>query len=964
MSVLTVFLAPSGVSDSALAALGDLSAAGLIDEFAWLSDPVAPVESLYLVSGGSGRDVSLGELVTARRTTVLRVCVLVPVFGGHRRLSPAAEQSTVAQLQSTTGAATTVRVRALFALGSEIDEGDSVAVDGWHNILVSPEDARGPGYGAVPWPEHDGASGLGRFLGPAVASLAGLWRGVEHTPLDTQAPLPGHVVRLARSFYRKLDSAELEQRLRAAVLAQGRTLPLPSDQGSQIVPVSDVPAATSAMAGALWHKYAAVLRGERMQYQSSGTERIGAWQLITMFFGFLWASVRNAPAAWARGVVDSVSARLAAGVQNLAFDGAPNVAYEVVVNGRTASGGVAGWSDMGAATAQLNSLVGVGAHQLGGGDDLSQVWQDYAGGAFTLADAAQHVEGVPPIMVGPNRAVVTDVADLVPGPSRRFTAIPGPVAAAVRTDGVDATDPLGIVDLANRLAALQSDPDLALAARGTLDELHAWQRVLGRSYGVAVGERLKDAFLAALTDVRQLMQRVRNRPHLPDDSTESVPAYVKWIQFALLLLAGVGLGVAVFIGAVTHKDAADFPLWAMIVGGLTVLLALVAAVGIAVSKSPAGPNGPNGPRVGDDPFTAFGRWIQVWLVFYLIFVAVAAFLVYRDVHVWWTTALVCLGVGLVLLVSGALAFIKLHQRLFALLHQRRSVLGSYEIDVQNLRTALRDLGRLDQAYRQYLCWSRALGAFLEAPLGPNRQRRTDALPLAWGLPMSTGVGEVRPEPAVIDEVAFHLRHRLFRVGWISRYWKDLLLEALPPVPGGGLERGIDAVPFWRDQGMGTGTGLDGWSSALFRGELTSSGADAVWRSALAELGGPLNQVMPRLVAQVVPMGAPPSADGVSATDFLVGLDRPGAEPGSVNAALVTDSALTTGKTRIVPQTQAAAVVHVGLGRVCALTQFTDALSVDDLRVRGAVSGTGRSTGAPDAPGSSFTIPEFRGGGAF
>ena len=39
MSAFTVFIAPAGRADGVLAALGDLSAAGLIERFGWIADP-------------------------------------------------------------------------------------------------------------------------------------------------------------------------------------------------------------------------------------------------------------------------------------------------------------------------------------------------------------------------------------------------------------------------------------------------------------------------------------------------------------------------------------------------------------------------------------------------------------------------------------------------------------------------------------------------------------------------------------------------------------------------------------------------------------------------------------------------------------------------------------------------------------------------------------------------------------
>jgi hypothetical protein len=962
MTTLTVFLAPPGLADGALAALTDLSAAALVDEFAWVCAPNGGVDRLHLVAAGVGRDIQLGELVAARRTTALRICTLVPAVAGHRRLEVVDEHAAVTRLQNITGAQRVVRLRALLALGTEVDGAASdLAVDGWHNVLIAPEDARGPGYGAVPWDTDAGPAELGRCAAPGLAALTGLWRSLPHAPLDDQPPLPGHVLRLARSFYRRLDTAEVEQRLRAEVLAQGRVLPVPSDRGSQIVEVHDVGAATAAMAGALWRKHAWVLRGPRLPYRSAQTEQIGAWQVITMFFAFLWASLRNAPAAWARGVIDNVSSRVALGTAQLVFDGAPNVAFEVVVNGRTASGGYAGWADVGAATAQLTGAASGGEHQLTGHDDLSMVWQDFAAGAFTLADAGQRSVDLPPIKMGPMRAVVSGVADLVPGPAERFSALPGPVAAAVQTAGVDAADPLGIADLQNRLGELQGHADLALPARAALGDLDAWQRTGARSYGAAVGRQLAQAFYDARAEVQELLRRVQSPPRLPEETGGDTAAAIRWLQMLLLLLTGLALGAAVTLATLRHWDPA-FPLWATVIGGLTALLAVLVAIGMVAARSPSGK---------DDPNSAFGRWIQVWVVLYLVFVEVAIMLVDRDVHAWWTTLLVCLGVLVLLLVCSGIAFISTQRRLFALLHQRQSVAGRYEIDKQNLWTAARDLRRLTEAYRQYLSWSRAVGSFLQAPLGPDRSRREQRLRLSWGLPMSTGVATTNPPQPVVAEVAGHVRHQLFRPGWLSGSWENLLIGALPPLPGLS-ERGADASPFWREPGFGTGTPLDRWSTALYQGQVTSTGADMVWREALRLLAGPMNGLVPRLVGTVEQVGGA----AMPVAEFLVGLDGGAAPSGVFGDALFTDGAKASGKTRVAADGPPPQVMRDGLGLVCAVTQFSEALSLEELRSPATEAaaadaqwsgtpapepGVAPQRAAPPAARNPFQVPEFGGG---
>ena len=93
----------------------------------------------------------LDQFVTTQRTTMLRVCSLVPAYAGDRRLSILAELSAVSALATATAAGAVVRIRVCRPgpQGCATDIHGAV-VEGWHNIIVSPEDLRGPDFGRVP----------------------------------------------------------------------------------------------------------------------------------------------------------------------------------------------------------------------------------------------------------------------------------------------------------------------------------------------------------------------------------------------------------------------------------------------------------------------------------------------------------------------------------------------------------------------------------------------------------------------------------------------------------------------------------------------------------------------------------------------------------------------------------------------------------------------------------------------
>ncbi|MFT4201969.1 hypothetical protein [Gordonia sp. (in: high G+C Gram-positive bacteria)] len=864
MSALTVLIAPTGSAHSVLSALTDLSAAGMVDDFLWVADPSAQAQlaSVVLVSGGRARDVALPELVSARRTSLLRVCSVVPALPGERRLSVGDETGIADQLIRATGAGEVVRIRALVARGPVVGSPGEIAVPGWHNVIISPEDSRGPEFGRIPLGENPTADDLGRYAAPVIAGLAGLWRRLDHAPLDRLPVVPGQSVRLARSFYRSLRTDDVESALSSALLTNDGVLPLPSDQRSQVVYVADVATATATMADVFWRKHAAVLRGPRQAYAANPPQQIGALTVLRMFFAFVWASIRNAPAAWYRSVVDSVSSKIAVGVEQAVFQGQP-AAYQVVVNGRTSSGRVAGWADIGAASTALSGALFDPSGQLADADsDLSQVWQDYARSALTLADAGERSRDLPPIQVGSARAIVKHSAEVVPGPSAAFRAIPGPVAAAVEVDGVDPTDVLGAADLANRLTDLESSADHGVGARSTLTELRGWQRNLGRSFGVAAAQRLGDAFHGAYNEVQQLLHQVNTAvapPPEPDQRNKSL-----------------------------------------------------------------------------------GRAIQLTVVLLVLLAALFVYLTLKWDVAWWVSLLIVLSAVLFGLGLCLWGFVQSQRTIFAMLHQRRATIDRLEVDRHNLRAALRDVRRLAQAYGQFLSWNRALGAYLEAPLGSPAAAGAAALPISVGLPMSTGLGTAQPHDPDVDDAVGYLRRELFRPGWLTPSWDNVIVSHIPPRQG-SREVGAEASPVWLDHGRGTGSSLDRWSADLYSGVIGSTGADMVWGDALRSLGGPLGELVPRLVGTVAVAGGAT----LPLAEFLADIDRDAPPTGSFDHALLTDTAVTGGAAAV--RVDVRHRVRTGLGIVCAATQLSEAIGLDYLRAPG---GEGASTGTWEAPPSA------------
>ena len=248
-----------------------------------------------------------------------------------------------------------------------------------------------------------------QYTAPVIAGIAGLWAGLEQTPFDTVEILPGQTVRAVRAFYRRLDTTEVEERLRTRLFDPAGRLPLPRGGQVPVVYVEDVAAATQSMARALWTKHRDVLRGPRLSPGDVGAQAISIWAALRMFFKFMGAALRRAPGAWWSAVTGSVSSVLASTVQGTVFGGKDS-AFAVVTNAE-----VANWQDLGRSADTLNTALG-GAPQPEhlAQQDLSALWMDFVNGALTLADGGRRAAGLEPVAVGSGVGVLANAADVVP----------------------------------------------------------------------------------------------------------------------------------------------------------------------------------------------------------------------------------------------------------------------------------------------------------------------------------------------------------------------------------------------------------------------------------------------------------------------------------------------------------------------------------------------------------------------
>lgn len=576
LRALTVLLAPRRQAEEILAVLADYSAVGLLGPFAWVDadDVGGPSTPATLVRDGHSDPAVLQQLLTGERYDRIRIAVLVPIEAPDAERVPlAAEQAVEQNVRSSSMGARISLLRLLFTRGDALPTEPDLALvlEGWHNLLIAPEDSAAPGLGAVSWGRLGDPLDVAQRTAPVVAAIAGLWAGVEQTPFDALEILPGQTVRAVRAFYRKLDTTAVEEGLRTHLFDPTGRLPLPRGGQVPVVYVEDVPTATQAMAQALWTKHRDVLRGPRMAVNDNQAEAISIWAALKMFLKFMGAALRSAPSAWLSAVMGSVTSVVVSTVQGTVF-GRTDSAFSVVADTARAD-----WQDLGRSAETLqNALGGPGVHLVQA--DLTGLWTDFVSGALTLADGGRRTAGLEPVAAGSAVGVVYNAADVVPSAAEQFRAIPTSLAAVIGVSSVEGADVLGAANLRERLQRAYSDPAAGVEARDTGTELDRWQAATTRSYAWQVSSILADFMQRARGEVAGLVEQIQavaNR----DAVDERLRARQQTISTILKAFTGALFGVMLVLVGIA---AVGWVRWvfALATGGVLIALYIIVALAL------------------------------------------------------------------------------------------------------------------------------------------------------------------------------------------------------------------------------------------------------------------------------------------------------------------------------------------------------------------------------------------------
>lgn len=842
MTALVVFLAPPGPIAVLRELLHDLNTAGLVDPFVWatVERRPAPGEALQVVrvADGRARATTLQQLlVRAQGIDRVRLVSLIPVLDDHARLDEEAAQEILAQLGQSLGSVPVYPARLLLTRVGE-QATAPLGRDGWHNILVAPEESAAPS-GARRLITAAGTDivEFGRHAVVTVAALTGLWTGAPDSPLD--GPSVGRSVRLARSYLRRLQTGRAEDALRSQVLGLAGGLPLPVDgmRAAQYIP--DAGVETRRMADAVWRQHQSVLFGPRERPARRSQKPIGFLESLKLLVTFLGAAVVNAPRNWARRTLTRGKAALAGAVGSFVFGGSDSV-YKVVVGGVTAEGIPASWLDLSEAVDDMYELVETGLPpEPRAPDDFTELWKDYVAGALTLVDGGTRDTDLPAAELGGQIAVLRSTDSAVPTRSTRFTEVPGPIAAEVQMDGVDAADIFGIITFGQRL--IRTRDERGVDVGGVVQALKDWRQVHETSYALQVGSQLVARIREVRDEIKALLEKIQAAESADRTTSEEEKRQKRNIRVQQILLAVLVIGLIV-VG--------------VLLGLGVIVLGLALVIGGAI--------------------------LLAWLI------------------------------------AAPIAFFVGQREAFRLENLRRAAAGEEAVLRPNLRSAVRDLRRLLDAYMQYLAWSKVLAVLLENPLGQLAGHEVSEMPLRPELPASARIGIAQVAESELAEMSAELRRRLFSRGWLSESWEGLIGNAASALGPAGFELvndedGIFALTAKPD------SLLTKWVGLVESGEAVPIAATGAWERLQTLLDADGGRMSTRLFGRISDI-ADPTAPTVDFATFMAGIDGAAEVQGSFDASPVKEGSRLEADLRIAqPFTSGR---RSGLLRVHVLTQLS------------------------------------------
>lgn len=783
-ATLTVFLGRGRLAHGIRQTLEDFTVTGLIRDLVWVDadsfkNSASSVTHLRMTEAGEPEitRAPFNALVSRSGTQRLYLGVINTVGPDDTKIGSAELAALNTAIDSVGSGHRTHRTNLIITAVGVPMEGSLPILRGYTNLLLAPEDSRGPDASPVPYHFDALDNRFTLHCVAGIASLFGVWEGSTSAAVENFDPGSGHSLRLVRAFYRRIDGQAVQARLKSRILdTTVNPLPRLDRPGQEITAqYTENPAAFAGDAAEeLLSNFDEVLIGETAEAVTERTRVINSRSAIGEFLGAWGKNLVTTPVRFGRTLRAESGAFVNDTVQSTLFGdtgSATRVGASAIGEDR--------WGDQNAANRQASAdFTQQAAAQLG------SVWMAYANTSMSMLDAQPRwlgaAEGntVPKVVqdkASSSRVqVARRAAEVIPGPAENFGAdLPAGIKAMVDGGEIQPYDLAGAADYERQLAS-QTNGRQRDIGRVVGDFKH-WRQQHSTSFAAHVGRGLNTRLTRQQQRERDLLaeiERYRRQAQQPTDDRSRSAGVFRWLGWVTFWSLAIFVLIWWIMNLRADSDGTELAQWAQHL------------------------NDSSAPAKG----WLFGTWFSIWLVS-------------------WLTQ------------------VFLETRTESIRHNRRRNIVSKQAAAERNLEATRDsIVRLQVAYQQFLSASQLMGALLERPFGLVGHQRVESTIPTNTMPESVVFAEATPADEAVDRIAEQFRREIYQEGWLSAYVMGGMTEAAGKYSERTGSR-MDESQVFRTTGRGTGGALARFADWVVGKEFFDRDrSQGKWATITAQLG--------------------------------------------------------------------------------------------------------------------------------
>ncbi|WJZ03711.1 hypothetical protein [Corynebacterium freiburgense] len=537
MSSLTVFVGRGSLAAGIRQTLEDLAALNLVGDYIWVdADTFTSSASMTscAVTAPDGtttvQQMPLNEALTRSRAERLMVGVINDVSTPQGTMSSENLAPFIEAIDAVRIGQRAQRANLMIAAVNTPTAGELPILRGYINLMLAPEDSIGPEATPISYVHERLTSKFVLHCATGIASLFGIWEGHSKAPVARMEPGHGETFRLVRTFYRRIDGQEVQQKLKERIFDIKRNpLPILPHSGRKVTAqyTNDHRTMNAECAEELIQEYLPLLKGPRSQGSGELTRLQTNSGAASEYFGRFGKNLLSAPVRWFRNSSDELS--------NLTSQAIQSSLYGTDSRVQVGSGPVLGAENPRQIVEQRMNREQVAR-------EYAPLWQSYENMAMTMVDAKPRPFGQSNLPRYPKAVaqgetepvyVVPDAQVVIPGPRVRFgNDLPPQLKAMLNMDSIASYD-LMEAERYERTLSQQSNIQHRDIGR-IIGEFGQWRNTHSDSFAANVSRRLGSTVRdleAEAQSWKQRAEQLRNQRQEGPKTAALLIGILRWLGY-------------------------------------------------------------------------------------------------------------------------------------------------------------------------------------------------------------------------------------------------------------------------------------------------------------------------------------------------------------------------------------------------------------------------------------------------